>query len=256
MAPGAKRLSVGILALLLLICACGPEATPLPVNLPTLPPPSPTAGTPAPLRYAVAPGVLPYLTDQDRGLISASAQLIPLDAAPAPDDLGARYDIIVALGDLPDGTRASSPLQVDLVINASLSPLDNPKLVDILRRAIDPQKIVAALNMPYPGTQTAAAQVDNALTLRADLANAGYPDGFDVTVAAAPGADALAQLLDALGIETRLVTTAGEPTHLAFVSGQTPPTNAVPLYTIPISYRAVDGLNITFTPSGFPIAQK
>jgi len=242
--------------LLLLLGACGPEATPLPVNLPTLPPPSPTAGTPAQLRYAVAPDALPYLTDQDRSLISASAQLIPLDSAPADSDLGARYDLIVALGDLPDGTRTASPLQVDLVVNPALPPLDNPALVDILHRAIDPVKIVAALNMPYPGTQAASAQPADPLTLRADLANAGYPDGFDVTVAAAPGADALAQLLDAVGIETRIVTTAGEATHLSFTSGQTPPANAIPLYTIPISYRAVDGLNITFTPSGFPIAQK
>src|SRR5712671_2255633 len=87
LAPGAKRLAFGIAALLLLVCACGPEATPLPVNLPTLPLPSPTAGTPAQLRYAVAPDALPYLTDHDRNLIGASAQLIPLDAAPSPDDL-------------------------------------------------------------------------------------------------------------------------------------------------------------------------
>src|SRR5947199_311182 len=102
LAPGAKRFGCGIAAgLLLLLTACGPEATPLPVNLPTLPPPSPTAGTPALLRYAVAPDALPYLTDQDRTLISASAQLIPLDSAPADSDLGARYDLLVALGDLP-----------------------------------------------------------------------------------------------------------------------------------------------------------
>jgi hypothetical protein len=242
--------------LLLLVCACEPEATPLPVNLPTLPPPSPTAGTPAPLRYAVAPDALPYLTDEDRRLISASAQLIPMDSASASDDLGTGYEIVVALGDLPDGTRTDSPLQVDLAVDTTLPPLDNPKLVDILRRAVDPAKIVATLNLPYPGIQAETAQVDDALILRTDLANAGYPDGFDVTVSAAPAADALAQLLGTIGIEVRSVTTAGEATHLSFVSGQTPPANAIPLYTIPISYRAVDGLNVTFTPSGFPIAQK
>ena len=255
LAPGAKRVLFGIMAgLLLLVCACEPTATPLPVNLPTLPPPSPTAGTPAPLRYAVAPDTLPYLSDADRSLISASAQIIPLDTAPVTEDLGTRYEIVVALGDLPDGTRTDSPLELDLVVNPSLPPLDNPKLVDILRRAIDPQKIVAALHIP--GAQAAAAQPSDLLTIRSDLANAGYPDGFDVTVTAAPGADALAQLLDAVGIETRIITTVGEATHLTLVSGQTPPANAIPLCTIPISYRAVDGLKINFTPSGFPIIQK
>jgi hypothetical protein len=238
----------------MLICACEPEATPLPVNLPTLPPPSPTAGTPAPLRYAVAPNALAYLSDADRSLMSASAQIIPLDAAPVAEDLGAHYDIIVALGDLPDSMQTASPLELELVVNPSLPPLDNPKLVDILRRAIDPQKIVAALNIP--GAQASGVQPSDPLTIRTDLANAGYPDGFDVTVAAAPGADALAQLLDAVGIETRIVTTAGEATHLTLVSGQSPPANAMPLLTMPISYRAVDGLKLTFTPSGFPIAQR
>ena len=255
LAPGLRRACFGFAAgLLLLICACEPEATPLPVNLPTLAPPSPTAGTPAPLRYAVAPDALPYLTDEDRSLISASAQLIPLDSAPAAADLGTRYEIVVALGDLPDGTRTDSPLQIDLRINSSLPPLDNPTLADILRRAIDPQKIVSSL--AFPGIQAVSAAPSDVLSIRTDLANAGYPDGFDLTIAAAPAAAALAQLLDAVGIETRVVASVSEPTHLSFVSGQPPPDNALPLYTLPISYRAVDGLNITFTPNGFPIAQQ
>src|SRR4051812_11631723 len=146
LAPGLKQVCCGLAAgLLLLVCACEPEATPLPVNLPTLPPASPSAevsnGTPVPLRYAVAPDALAYLTDEDRRLISASAQLIPLDGTPVADDLGTRYEIVVALGDLPDGTRSDSPLQVELAVDTILPPLDNPKLVDILRRAIDPAKI-------------------------------------------------------------------------------------------------------------------
>ncbi|MBI1259113.1 MAG: hypothetical protein GC204_16715 [Chloroflexi bacterium] len=255
MAPGLKRACFGVAAgLLLLVCACEPEATPLPVNLPTLPPPSPTAGTPMPLRYAVAPDALPYLTYQDRSLISASAQLIELDTSPIAADLGTRYEIVVALGDLPDGTRTGSPLQINLSMNIALPPLDDPRLVDILRRAIDPQKLVSALALP--GVQAVSAAPSDTLSIRTDLANAGYPDGFDLTIAAAPAAAALTQLLGAVNIETRVVTSADEPTHLSFVNGQPPPSNVIPLYTLPISYHAVDGLNITFTPNGFPIVQK
>ncbi len=248
------RHGFGLLAgLLLLACACEPEATPLPVNLPTLPPATATEAPPQRPRYAVAPDTLPYLTDQDRSLISASADIVPLDAPPAADDLGTRYEIVVALGDLPDSTPAPTPLQVSLSVNTALPPLDDPALADIVRRAADPQQIVAALGIP--GAQAATAQPGDPLALRGELANAGYPDGFDVTLAAfAPGADALANLLGAIGIQARVVTSTDEPAHLTLTTAQD--ANAIPLLTIPIRYRAVEGLTITFTPSGFPIVQR
>ena len=84
----------------------------------------------------------------------------------------------------------------------------------------------------------------------------GYPDGFDLTVSSqiAPGAAAIVKVLSAMGIAARVVTESNEPVHLTLTTAQNP--NAIPLFTIPINYRAVDGLIITFTPSGLPIAQK
>jgi len=257
-----RRLPAFLLALivgLLLICACQPTPTPLPANLPTLPPPSATPGlyTPTPMlmRYAIAPNALPYFSQQDRTLISASAQIIQLDAPPAVSDLGARYDLVVAVGDLTGGTPTPSPLQIDLVINTSVSPLNDPNLAQIVRSAVDPQKIAASLNLP--GLQAAAEQPTDPTTLRNQLANAGYPDGFDLTLLAQPdqGAEALAQSLDALGIDTRLTMNADQNAQLSLTS-QTESANSVPLYTLPISYAAVAGLKITFTPDGFPIAQR
>ncbi len=224
--------------LLLLVCACEPDATPLPVNLDleaTVTPAAQSTEAPAELRYAVTADTLPYIPPADQQLIAAHAQIVALDAPPDPADLGAQYEIVVTLGDLPDSTPAPSPLTVSLVINPALPPLDDPTLAELVRHA-------------------AAASAD-APALRRDLANAGYPDGFDLTLVSryAPGAEALAQRLDALNLQTRITTNPDEPAHLTLTTE--PTDGAIPLLTIPIRYRAVEGLTITFTPAGYPIAE-
>lgn len=241
-----------LVVVLVLACACEPEATPLPVNLPTQPPLTATPTEPGTIRYALAPNTLPYLSDSDRQAMSASADIVELDAPPADDDLGARYDIVVALGDLPDGTRAPESLQLSLIVDTTLPPLDDPALADPVRAAIDPQQIARALNVPPEQAESAPGVTRE--SIRSDLANAGYPDGFDLTLAAlAPGADTLAGLLESVGIHVRIVTDA-EPAHLTLTTAPTP--DALPLLTIPISYRAVEGLTITFAPTGFPVARR
>ncbi len=244
---------------MLLACACEPQPTPLPSILPTAPPTEQMVdanATPAPLRYAIAPEVLPYLTDADRSLIAASAEIVSLDAPPAPDDLGTNYGMVVTLSDLPNGTRAPSPLQVSLLIDTTLSPLDDPDLADILRRAIDPARIAQALNLATD--QRAVVTTVPPATLRTELANAGYPDGFDLALTSPftpdPGIAALlTQALASYGINLRLVPT-DEAAHLKLTTLPAP--NAILLYMLPISYRSVDGLTITFTPSGFPVASR
>ena len=238
---------------LLLACACEPDATPLPGNLPTREPPTPEPTELSALRYAIAPNTLPYLSEPDRAQIASSAEIVALDAPPAAAELGARYDIVVALGDLPDSELAPSPLQLSLIFNTSLSPLDDPDLELIVYQTIDPQAVAGALGVPPE--QAGAAPAPSRSALRSRLANAGYPDGFDLTLAAfAPGADVLARLLEAVGIHTRIVTAADEPAHLTLTTA--PTTDALTLLTLPIRYRAVDGLTITFTPAGFPVAQR
>ncbi len=258
LAPGAKRVCFGVAAgLLLLICACEPEATPLPNNLPTLPPATTdarNAPTPAPVRYAIAPNLSPFLLPDDSAQISANTSLIALTEPPNPSEFGVSYDFIVGLSDLPDGTAAPSPLQINLIINTTLPPLDNPALAEIVRRALAPAKLVSALAIP--GAQPVTATPVDPLILRTELANAGYPDGFDLTISdqIAPGAAAIVQVLATVGIETRVVTDPGEAVHLTLTTVQA--ADAIPLFSVPISYRAVDGLSISFTASGFPIAQK
>ncbi len=259
MAPGRKfRLNGLIAGLILLACACAPEPTPLPVILPTLPPATaaPAAdATDAPLRYALAPDALPYLSAADRAAISAHAGIIALDSPPDPADLGSAYDLIVSLAALPDASLSPTELQISLLIDTSLVPLDDPQLADLLRLAIDPQAVARALGIS--SEQAGASPTLTTAALRADLANAGYPDGFDVALAAdgLPGAGTIAQMLAAVGIDARAVT--AQPAHLTLTSAAPPDASAaLPIYRLPIHFLAVDGLSITFTPSGFPIPQR
>ncbi len=238
--------------LLLLACACAPDATPLPPNLPTQPPPTPTQGTPPPLRYAVAPDLQPYLSAADADLIGASAEIVRLDAPPSDLD---GSDIVISLADLPGRATAPSPLEISLILDPTLPPLDDPALLDIVRHAIDPLQIAAALNLP--GAATPADPVAAAAALRNQLANAGYPDGFDLTLASGglPGAEALAQQFEAIGIQIRATARADQPAHLTLATDSNNP-DALSLYAVTIHYRAAEGLDIIFTPDGFPIARR
>jgi hypothetical protein len=108
-------------------------------------------------------------------------------------------------------------------------------------------------------------------TLRTSLANAGLPDGFDLSLASlyTPGAEAVAAQLATVGIGTRVTQIVPEeaadltPFHLILFgsSGQDlvqniDVENRIDLFTVPISYRAIPELAIEFTPSGFPIARR
>ncbi len=256
-----RRGLAGLLLVILVVvsgAACQPQATPLPNILPSLPPATSTASpytaTPAPIRYFIMPDAFPYLSTQDHNLIAASAEIVSSDPPPSDNELSKNYDLVVGIGDLPNGTRAPSPLQVDLLLDTSLPPLNNTKLVDILRRALDPNQIATLLKLP--GASAVTESPSDSVALRTDLANAGYPDGFDVTLSTfAPGASALTQLLSAYGIDVHQLADPSEAAQLTLTSEPPQGANAIPLYSIPISYRAVDGLKITFTPSGFPIAQ-
>ena len=134
-------------------------------------------------------------------------------------------------------------------MNTALPPLNDPKIEQIVRMAVDPQQLAQALGIPADQARAAPALTREAL--RSDMANAGYPDGFDLTLAAEtpPIAENLVQQLAALGIQVRVVP-AGEVAHLTLTSGAIPP-QAIPLLTLPVYYRAGEGLNVTFAPSGF-----
>lgn len=242
----------------LLAAACEPEATPLPVILPTLSPAATITPAPneQPLRYALAPDVANFLSAEDERLISADALILPLDAPPTTDALGVDYDILVAFSAFPESTEAPTPLRLVLRVDTALAPLNDPEIVEIVRQAVNSQAVANALG--FPPEQIADAPT--AEMLRANLANAGYPDGFDLTLAAdfTAGAEALMQNLSALRLEVRLAS-AGENAHLTLTSAPSPADSGgetVELLTLPIYYRAVPGLDVKFTPAGFPIISR
>ena len=135
-------------------------------------------------------------------------------------------------------------------------PLDDAQLAALIPQIVDSDMARMDRGLVFSTPAPSPTQVIPAL--REALANAGYPDGFDLTLASpfAYETEVLTKWLAVYGIETRLVA-PGEPAHLIIINlPPDPNANAIPLYTLPVSYRAVDGLTITFTPSGFPIATR
>ena len=97
MVPG-RRLLLTLFAGLALV-ACEPEATPLPVNLPTRAIATNTPAAPNTPRYAISADALPYFSSEDRRLIGASAEIVPFEGT-------GEYEMVVSLSELPDGTQA------------------------------------------------------------------------------------------------------------------------------------------------------
>jgi hypothetical protein len=228
------------------------------VILPTLSPAATITPAPneQPLRYALAPDVANFLSAEDERLISADALILPLDTPPTTDALGSDYDILVALSAFPESSEAPAPLRLVLRLNTALAPLNDPEIAEVVRQAVNPQAIASALGFAPEQTEDAPAPE----TLRARLANAGYPDGFDLTLAAdfTAGAETIMQNLSALRLEVRLAN-AGENAHLTLTSAPSSVESSgeiVELLTPPIYYRAVPGLDVKFTPAGFPIISR
>jgi hypothetical protein len=257
-----------------LIClwlvSCTPEATPFPVDIPTI------SSTSAPnsqstLRYALAANTENLVSDL--AVIQAEAQIEQLTAPINNDDLGSHYDLATAYGDLEGGTRSPIVNHIALVLNPSIAPLDNKILINILRRSLDTKAIVTALDIS--GVEANAFDPLSPLMLRTELANAGWPDGLKLILAYAytPGAATVAEHLGLAGIQAQLLALTEQEVITAFTVGRIQAgliswktaeerenwvskfgdENVLDLYSVPISYIAVSGLDVEFTPSGWPI---
>jgi hypothetical protein len=270
----AGRPVVWFCCFLALLAACKPEATPFPVDLPTRTPagtslpPASTSAAPGAIRYAIIGDEHTPGTDLDA--LRASAQVEFISPPLNPVDLGTRFDIIAGYGDLPGGTRSPVLTHVALLIRA-VPPLDNPQIADILRRAIDTAVVTGAISIA--GATAEPGQTAATSTLRAELANAGWPDGFDLALAdtGVPGAAVLTGQLSGIGINLHLrpmsatdALASGAGTPLALVGWHTAEERAVwtkegtllDIYQLPVSYLAVDSLKITFTPNGWPLTAR
>jgi hypothetical protein len=151
--------------------------------------------------------------------------------------------------------------------------LSDPSLLNLLRHSLNPQSIVDSLAIA--GAVSDTVEFSPPMAIRTELANAGWPDGLILSMAyaAAPGAAQIAEQLVSVGINAHLsAMTNGDLNtafndgiiQAAFITWETPnerqewvsrfgDANVIDLYTVPISYLAVSGLTITFTPGGWPI---
>ncbi len=263
-----------LFAILILFAACTPEATPFPVNLPETPTTTPPPTIPPPVRYALAANTEGFIADMD--MIAAVGQVEQLADNGNDAELGVQYDIVAAYGDWSGWTRSTVMPHVSLVINTALTPLDNSLLANIVRRSIDPQAVVNTLDIP--GAAADVVETSAPHTLRTELANLGWPDGFELAVGYVytPGVFEISRQLKASSIENRPLLMGSEDVraaieagrlHLALVMWTTQEeretweslvgdANVIDLYIAPISYHALPELSITFTPGGWPIAAR
>lgn len=259
-------------ALLLIVAGCEPEPTPFPVELPPTPTPTLAPEALPPLRYALAPntgGVIP-----DLNLVQASASIIAVNAVNEAD-LGTQYDFIVQYGESDGWTRAPITPQIALAISDRV----RPEFAGLVRAALDPQAIVSAVNISGAVVSDATLTPMPARALREQLANAGYPDGVALTIAVPPvvGAVALLEQIAAAGFVVQPLVLQASELGAAFDDGQadmvlfvygieseralwesriTGGGALIDLYTLPISYRAADGVAVTFSPRGYPLVNR
>lgn len=247
----------------LLVAACEAEATPFPVDLPT-PPTAPP--TPAVIRYALAANTTNTVADMT--LLERSATITQLTEPVNPAELGTTYDLIAAYGIYPDTARSPASVTYTLLINTALPPLN--EVTNSLLQSLDTVSLTAALDIP--GAQPIAPETDSRPTLpsiRATLANAGWPDGFNLIVAhdPIPGAEALTVHFSRLNvilnpvpipdtfarIHLALVTWTATDERDTWIQWAGPGAQAIDLFALPISYWAMPDLTITYSPQGWPV---
>lgn len=259
---------VGVLALL---AACEPDATPLPAYVPPTVTTLPATATPGPLRYALAAETRGSVVDL--ALLEASAEVTLLEPD-EPTDLG-NYALMAGYGDRPGWARSPVTPRVSLAIGGKRAPLDEPAMAGLIVSAIDAQALVSASGIG--GSEALSAPAERGAQ-RAALANAGWPDGFDVALgdAGLPGTEALIGQLAALGLNVSRVALPPDALIAALTDGRVNlalvawtderqrqamaeavgAERVIDLYTLPITFQAVDGLRLTFTPGGWPLASR
>lgn len=266
------RRLIGLISLICLLAACAPEATPVPVDLPTPtenPALIPTAASA--VRYGFAPNTSGLIADFEA--ITNGHVVVNVAESGSAAELGAQYDIVVAYGVWEGWAQSPTTPHIALLVNTSIAPLDDESIATLVRRSIDTIAVVSAMGIP--GTSPSSTDSLPARDIRTELANRGEPDGLDLALAYAhtPGYNAIADQLSTAGIATRLIN--AEPANIAdlFTSGQAHlalvawindegrgawaslvgTDNIIDLYAVPISYTAVPDLSVTFTPAGWPI---
>ncbi len=264
-----SRVSAAILLILLLIAGCSDAPTPLPVDLPPTATPTLEFGdVPQPLtavRLLFANTVDTAVPDADRAVLETAGFV--LEQAPADRVLDG---IIVDLAPSEVFVRFDDPDFDDSALNRSPNTLNRSIA---LNPAAPPFDQVAVLRVFWQSFS--ASPVDP----RVVLAQAGYPDGFDLHVLAVNGFDRIGYDLQILyGQSLNAPVTIGSYSqteaqrrfqgtayHLAIFSWSDPAVrdswviivgadNVIDLPPLTVLYQLGSSVTVTeFTPGGFPI---
>lgn len=264
------KLSLAFFVLVLFsLSACEAAPTPVAVAVQPTEDPSDLATQPPPLRIGIAPDTIGYVDN-----LAEMRNVALVNAISEADDLES-YDLLIVFGTRDNWEQSPIQHRVSLLINPQLPPLDQPDVAMLLRQSINVQALNNATGII--GLQPQIVETLPPTALRTALANAGYPDGLSLSIAHTEFhalAEVQNQLL-ALNFDTRLLPTpladmetrfVEQQAHLALVHwwdaeqrstwvqllGED---NVLDLYTLPISYRAVDTLQVNFSPSGWPVPQ-
>lgn len=267
----ASRLVI-VLLMGVLLSACEPEATPMPVDVMIHATPEATAtalaGRSETLQYVLLPNTLNAVPDLE--LIQSAGSVTQMTEAA---EVLPEYDIAVQYG-LADGWTVSDYLPTVALVIAPENPLfENEAVIDVIRRSIDPAQVVEALGIT--GAEALPAEADASGTLRTRLANLGFPDGIALRmgVGYVPGAAQVMAQMEAANLEIQetLLTMneirnafGNQQIQAALVSWTQPverdgwvqrygEDNVIALYTVPVSYLADADLPVSLTPGGFPV---
>jgi hypothetical protein len=266
---GAIRMRHFVFFLLTLFFLVGCEAQATPIALVAEPTgdiveASPVATNPPNLIYGLFSNTEGYVVDlaeiQSRALVETF-----YDSNRYVD-----YDIVAAYGVFEGWQLSPIRQHLALVINPNLAPLDNEAIRVLIPQAIDSQALVDSLAIA--GMQAGSlATLPNA-SIRTSLANAGYPDGFQLTLAASPllGLGIITEQFNANNISIQVIeadTIIDNRAHLLLVLwtdeaerdewvSQMGEADVLEIYSLPISYLVKDGIHIEFSEAGWPLPSR
>lgn len=248
--------------------ACQPQATPFPVVIASPTEVDMNLPTSAPIRYGIIDNAHSYLAQQSDEIFNFTLADLSIT------ELGADYDLIMGYGRWSGWNESPISQHVALVLNAQQAPINNPIIHQLLQSIPNLESIPELANIPG-WTSPTKRTVQSARDARLILANNGYLDGIELSIALspAPGVKTITDQFQSANIFLNTIPQAhpldplslqSHGYHLALVLWTQPSErelwintigqpNWIELYTLPISYQAIPNLTIEFTEVGWPI---
>jgi len=242
---------------------CEPTATPLPVGI-IADTATPDASATPKLRYVLTQRIAPFL-----GLGQGFGDTVDVLIVPDIDTL-MDADIVIDFGEHTGMIRTPQAFTVRLLLNTNIPPLDDPVVGQIIQIALASVEFEGSTSLPGAIFQNQQGMITGQNT-RSDLANAGFPDGVNLTLRAdyVPDVARFAEIAQTHGIHLRIEERTGNMLPLAtpepasihlWLTSLSPEMMEIPpsalmvdFYSLPISYRASPEIQLRFTAQGFPV---